>query len=65
MPGSIEVRPIGSQGLQAGSLGFGAMGLTFAYGPPSKDEHSVGKLSCSYFRECSLSVFLSSATVIF
>ena len=43
MSNSIKLRPIGSQGLQAGSIGFGAMGLTFAYGPPTEDEHSVGK----------------------
>ena len=38
-------RPIGSQGLQASSLGYGAMGLTAFYGPPSEDEYSVGNLN--------------------
>ena len=42
MSSSIEVRPIGSQGLKAGSLGFGAMGLTAFYGAPLEDEDSVG-----------------------
>ena len=41
MSSSIEVRPIGSQGLKAGSLGFGAMGLTAFYGPPTEDEKSL------------------------
>ena len=39
----IKLRPIGSQGLQAGNLGFGAMGLTAFYGPASKDEDAIGK----------------------
>ena len=41
----IKQRSIGSQGLQASSLGYGAMGLTAFYGPPSADEHSVGNLA--------------------
>ena len=37
----IEVRKIGSQGLKASSLGFGAMGLTAFYGPPTADDESM------------------------
>ena len=37
----IQVRNIGSQGLKASSLGFGAMGLTAFYGPPTSDDESM------------------------
>ena len=39
---SVQQRPLGNQGLQASSLGYGAMGLTAFYGPPSEDDNSVG-----------------------
>ena len=43
MSASIDVHPIGSQGLKASSLGYGAMGLTQdCYGPPSDDDNAVG-----------------------
>ena len=37
----IEIRKIGSQGLRASNLGFGAMGLTAFYGPPTSDDESM------------------------
>ena len=37
----IEIRNIGSRGLSASSLGFGAMGLTAFYGPPTSDDESM------------------------
>ena len=37
----VQLRKIGSQGLMASSLGFGAMGLTAFYGPPSPDDASM------------------------
>ena len=37
----VEMRNIGSQGLSASSLGFGAMGLTAFYGPPTSDDESM------------------------
>ena len=39
---SVNQRSIGSQGLKASTLGYGAMGLTAFYGPPSEDENSIG-----------------------
>ena len=41
----VQQRPLGSQGLQASSLGYGAMGLTAFYGPPSKDDNSIGNVN--------------------
>ena len=38
---TIQARNIGSQGLKASSLGFGAMGLTAFYGPPTADDESM------------------------
>ena len=38
----IENRPLGSQGLMASSLGYGAMGLTAFYGDPIDDKESIG-----------------------
>ena len=38
----IEIRPLGSQGLKASSLGYGAMGLTAFYGDPIEDNVSIG-----------------------
>ena len=37
----IQTRNIGSQGLKASSLGFGAMGLTAFYGPPTSDDEAM------------------------
>ena len=37
----VELRKIGSQGLLASSLGYGAMGLTAFYGPPTPDDESM------------------------
>ena len=37
----IQVRSIGSQGLKASSLGYGAMGLTVLYGPPTPDDECM------------------------
>ena len=37
----IEIRKIGSEGLTASNLGFGAMGLTAFYGPPTSDDESM------------------------
>ena len=36
----VEIRNVGSQGLKASSMGYGAMRLT-AYGPPTSDEESM------------------------
>lgn len=41
----VQQRPLGSQGLQASSLGYGAMGLTAFYGPPSEDDSSIGNVN--------------------
>lgn len=37
----METRPIGSRGLTAGAVGFGAMGLTGAYGTVGSDDPAV------------------------
>ena len=37
----VEIRNIGSHGLSASSLGFGAMELTAHYGPPVSDDESM------------------------
>ena len=37
----VEIKKIGSQGLEVSSLGFGAMGLTAFYGPPTSDDQSM------------------------
>ena len=40
----IKVLPVGSQGLKASSLGYGAMGLTAFYGAAVEDDVSIGSL---------------------
>ena len=45
MSTSVNQRSIGSQGLKASTLGYGAMGLTAFYGPPSEDENSIGSFN--------------------
>ena len=52
MTNVVKQRPIGCQGLEASSLGYGAMGLTAFYGAPTEDENSVGNilLCCWSFR---------------
>ena len=52
---SVQQRPLGNQGLQASSLGYGAMGLTAFYGPPSEDENSVGSYHDAVFTKIIMS----------
>ena len=37
----VQIRSIGSQGLKASNLGYGAMGLTVLYGPPTPDDECM------------------------
>ena len=37
----VQIRSIGSQGLKASNLGYGAMGLTVLYGPPTPDNECM------------------------
>ena len=41
----IKVLPVGSQGLKASKLGYGAMGLTAFYGAPIEDDAAIGNVS--------------------
>ena len=53
----IKVRPLGSQGLKASSLGYGAMGLTAFYGAAIEDDASIGNVSL-------ITLYISHAKVL-
>lgn len=45
---SIPILPLGSQGLKASALGYGAMGLTAFYGAPVDDDQGVAVMKKMY-----------------
>jgi aryl-alcohol dehydrogenase-like predicted oxidoreductase len=40
----MEIRNLGSQGLRVSALGFGCMGLSYAYGPGPAEQDAIGLL---------------------
>ena len=59
----VQQRPLGSQGLQASSLGYGAMGLTAFYGPPSEDNSSIGNVNIALLISILVRILLLSVVI--
>ena len=53
-PNSIKLptRKLGKHGPEVGAIGFGLMGLSFAYGPPKPDEERYALLDHIFASGC-------------
>src|SRR5262245_35250166 len=46
----MQTRKLGSGGLEVSALGFGCMGLSFAYGPPTEKSQAIALLRAAVER---------------
>jgi len=50
----MQRRMLGKNGLEVSALGFGCMGLSFAYGPPQERKAAIGLIRAAFERGVTL-----------
>lgn len=46
----MQKRTLGNSGLEVSALGYGAMGLSFAYGPATETQEAIALIRSAYER---------------
>jgi aryl-alcohol dehydrogenase-like predicted oxidoreductase len=46
----MKTRKLGNSGLEVSAIGFGCMGLSFGYGPPTEKQQAIGVIRSAFER---------------